>query len=72
MKEFALLRCYPCFAKNSTYSNPMSGNTCIDDCKRNTKVEAISFFQLRWPLLCLNDSGYSKIDDITYVVAESF
>ena len=66
MKKYALLRCYPGFDKEGHLA---SGNECKAECQCKTMTEAIQLLQPSCPGT-LDSTGYVKVGNITWVIAE--
>jgi hypothetical protein len=66
MTKYALLRCYPGFTKDGQLS---SGNNCMAECLGKDIAEAIQKLQPHCPG-ALDGTGYVKVGEITWVIAE--
>ena len=49
-----------------------SSNQTVSNVEKNTKEDAISYFNNQFPNLCLDKTGYCKHNTITICVAEVF
>ena len=62
MKHYYLLQCYPC--------GGMSGNRCLGEIDARSFKAALDHFQTVSPVP-LDEQGYAKCGDFSYVVGES-